>query len=125
MKTINVCQQCAKRYNAQRPTSKFDTTKCRVAYHRDTKGRYLIITQNKLDETAMLNWFNDTKRRVVRKFTVTDTKFLIDFDYYEEKTGIKLTLSDKKKHDTPRIAKNVTIWREKLRKIKKEVGVLT
>lgn len=117
MKTVNVCRQCGKRYTAKRQTSKFDSTKCRVAYNRDVKGRILIITQNKEDEMTMLKWFDDTKRRVVRKFTTTDTKFLIDFDYWEELTGLELTESDKTKHDIPKIISNAGQMRNKLARL--------
>jgi hypothetical protein len=122
MNTINICRQCGKRYTAHRPTSKFDTTKCRVAYHRDMKGRIVVITQNKADENSMLEWFNDNKRRIVRKFTVTDTKFIIDFDYWEELTGFRLSILDKRRHEVPKLIKNAEQMRNKLRKLEKKVA---
>jgi hypothetical protein len=86
------------------------------------KGRIVVITQNKADENSMLEWFNDNSRRVVRKFTVTDTKFLIDFDYWEELTGLRLSILDKRRHEVPKLIKNAEQMRNKLRKLEKRVA---
>lgn len=116
---IKICRQCGKRYIAKRNTSKFDTTNCRVAYNRDMKGRTLIITQNKEDEKTMLEWFNDSKKCIVRKYTKTDTKFIIDFDYYEKLIllGEKMPDSQKLNNKTPQIIKDVELLRNKLNKL--------
>lgn len=111
--TRNICRQCGTYYNAQRASSKFDSTKCRVAYCRDIKGRILIVTQTEEDEIEMLRMFSDTKRRVVRKYTDSDTKFLIEYAYWKEITG----LTAKKGNQTPIIIKDVKMYRNKLIKL--------
>ena len=117
--TRNICLQCGTYYSPQRASSKFDSTKCRVAYCRDMKGRILIITQTKEDEIEMLRMFSDTKRRVVRKYTDTDTKFLIEYSYWNEITG----LVPKKNNRNPVIINNVKTYRNKL--IKQGFGGVT
>ena len=117
--TRNICLQCGTYYSPQRASSKFDSTKCRVAYCRDMKGRILIITQTKEDEIEMLRMFSDTKRRVVRKYTDTDTKFLIEYSYWNEITG----LVPKKNNRNPVIINNVKKYHNKL--IKQGLGGVT
>jgi hypothetical protein len=111
--TLNICHQCGKVYKPQRASSKFDTTRCRVAFNRDMKGRALVITQNKEDEFEMLRMFSDTSRRRIRKFTDTDTKFLIEFKYWKEIMGYNL----KQNGSTPHIIKDVKELRNKLFKL--------
>ena len=118
MNSVVVCHHCAKRYVSKRNSAKFCSSKCRVGYNRDMKGdRFVFITQNKDDEVAMLDWFPDRKRCIVRKFTSTDTKFIVDIDYYVEKTKdvtFKQRHSDK---HAPHMVNRVEIWRNKIKKL--------
>jgi len=115
MKVLQICHQCGKKYTAQRKNSVFCGGTCRVAYHRDSKEKVLVITQNDEDETEMLKWFSDNKKRVVRNFTQTDTKFYIDLKYWQEQTGLK----QRKHNENPLIVTDVKSYRNKLEKIKK------
>ena len=105
-----MCLQCGKMYKALRHTSKYCSTLCRVQYNRDMKGRLLIVTTNNKDKEDLAEWFYDSQRRVIRQFR-DNYHFCIDFNYWQEETGLKV---EKAKSRNPKIINDVRGLRNKL-----------
>lgn len=116
-KSKNHCHFCGKLFNAKRTDNNFCSNSHKVSFHRDRKGRITLITSTKEDKNALINLFIENKRKIVREpkgVFKGHTRFYIDFDYYEQITGVKLTDSQKQNRGANLVNKGAE-WVEKIK----------